>query len=311
MTLVASFVLATVSICLRRNKTLGLVGIVSTLIATLLGGAAVEVGDDFRDTWLGLDWVVIDLILYSAVFIPLERLFALRTGQPTFRREWSTDLVYFFLSSLLVQVVGLLTVQPAMVLFGWARIDAVAASLSSLPIWVQVPMCLLVADLTQYWAHRAFHRVPFLWRFHAIHHSAEAMDWLAGSRLHFLDAVVTRSLTFVPLFLLGFAEPAIGVYVIVVVIQATFIHANVRWTFPSLHAWVATPCFHHWHHSAEPEAVDKNFAVHSPIWDRFFGTYYMPGRWPERYGLAGPREVPGGWLRQFLYPFVGGRERQS
>lgn len=311
VTLVASVVLATVSICLRRNKTLGLVAIVSTLAATLLGGPAVEVEGEFRDTWLGLDWVVLDLLLYSAVFIPLERLFALRPEQPTFRREWGTDLVYFFLSALLVQVVGLMTVTPAMVLFGWARFEVVAAALSSLPIWIQVPMCLLAADFTQYWVHRAFHRVPFLWRFHAIHHSAEAMDWLAGSRLHFLDAVVTRSLTFVPLFLLGFSEPAIGVYVVVVVIQATFIHANVRWQFPRVQGWVATPRFHHWHHSAESDAVDKNFAVHSPIWDRLFGTYYMPGRWPERYGLAGPREVPAGWPRQFLYPFMGRRERAS
>ena len=146
--------------------------------------------------------------------------------------------------------------------------------------------------------------IPLLWRFHAIHHSTEVMDWLAGSRLHFADAVITRSLTYVPLFLLGFSEKAIAVYVVVVVIQATFIHANVRWQFPILQRWVATPCFHHWHHAAEREAVDKNFAVHSPIWDWLFGTYYMPGRWPHRYGLCGPRDVPSGWLPQFLYPFL-------
>ena len=305
VTLVGAFLLATISICLRRNKTLGLVGLVSTLLATLLGGPAVEVGDDVRDTWLGLDWVVLDLVLYTAVFIPLERLFALRPEQPTFRRAWATDLAYFFLSSLLVQILGLLTVQPAMVLFQWARVDAVATSLSSWPLWLQAPLCLLVADLTQYWVHRAFHQIPWLWRFHAIHHSAETMDWMAGSRLHFVDAVATCSLTVVPLFLLGFSEAAVGVYVVVVVVQATFIHANVRWEFPQLQRWVATPCYHHWHHAAEPQAVDKNFSVHSPLWDRVFGTYYMPGRWPERYGLSGPHGVPDGWARQFLHPFRG------
>lgn len=306
VTLVSSFMLATVSICLRRNKTLGLVGLVSTLLATLLGGPAVEVGEDARTTWLGLDWVVLDLMLYTAVFIPLERLFALRPAQPTFRKAWATDLAYFFLSSLLVQIVGLLTVQPATVLFGWAQVPAVVAALSSLSLWIQVPLCLLVADLTQYWVHRAFHQVPILWRFHAIHHSAEVMDWMAGSRLHLVDAVVTRSLTFVPLFVLGFSEPAVGVYVVVVVVQATFIHANVRWEFPRLQRWIATPCYHHWHHAAEPQAVDKNFSVHSPLWDRVFGTYYMPGRWPERYGLTGPHGVPAGWARQMIHPFRGG-----
>ncbi len=302
--MVTSFFMSTLSICLRNNKVLGLVGIGSTLAAALLGGSAVQIGGDIQNTWLGLDWVVLDLMLYSAVYIPLERLFALHPEQPTFRYEWTTDLTYFFLNSLLVQIVGLLTMKPAMLLFDWARIEAVVSFLSGLPVVLQAVLCILTADLTQYWVHRAFHQIPFLWRFHAVHHSTEVMDWLAGSRLHFADAVVTRSLTYIPLFLLGFSEKAIAVYVVVVVIQATFIHANVRWQFPFLQRWVATPCFHHWHHAAEKQAVDKNFAVHSPIWDWLFGTYYMPGRWPHRYGLCGPRDVPSGWFSQFLYPFL-------
>ena len=145
---------------------------------------------------------------------------------------------------------------------------------------VQVPALLLVADFTQYWVHRTFHAVPFLWPFHAIHHSVEEMDWLAGSRLHLVDVIVTRGLTYMPIFVLGFSEPALMVYVFLVAAQATFIHANVRWEFRPLRQLVATPAFHHWHHSAEREAVDKNFAVHTPIWDILFGTYYLPDRWP-------------------------------
>ena len=311
LAMVTSFLMATISICLRHNKVLGLVGICTTLVAAMLGGSTVQIGGDIQNTWLGLDWVVLDLMLYSAVYIPLERLFALHPEQPTFRHEWTTDLSYFFLNSLLVQIVGLLTMKPAMMLFNWARVPAIVEFLSGLPVVIQAPLCILAADLTQYWVHRAFHQIPFLWRFHAIHHSAEAMDWLAGSRLHFADAVITRSLTYVPLFLLGFSEKAIAVYVVVVVIQATFIHANVRWQFPLLQRWVATPCFHHWHHAAEREAIDKNFAVHSPVWDWLFGTYYLPGRWPHRYGLCGPRDVPGGWLPQFLYPFLAMMRRRS
>ena len=59
---------------------------------------------------------------------------------------------------------------------------------------LQVVGAVLVADFTQYWVHRAFHTFPALWRIHAVHHSAEAMDWLAGSRPFFPDAVVTRAL---------------------------------------------------------------------------------------------------------------------
>jgi len=93
--MVASFFLGMTSLWLRRNKTMGLTGIGSTLIAALPGGSVVEINGDVRDTWLGLDWVVINVMLYSAVYIPLERLFALRPEQPTFRAEWPTDLAHF------------------------------------------------------------------------------------------------------------------------------------------------------------------------------------------------------------------------
>jgi sterol desaturase/sphingolipid hydroxylase (fatty acid hydroxylase superfamily) len=159
-----------------------------------------------------------------------------------------------------------------------------------------------VADFTQYWVHRTFHASRWLWPFHAIHHSIEQMDWLAGSRLHLVDVIATRGLTYVPIFVLGFSQPALMVYVFIVAVQATFIHANVKWTFRRWQRVVATPAFHHWHHSAEPQSIDKNFAVHTPAWDLLFGTYYLPDRWPSAYGLVhGPR-VPSRWITQLLHP---------
>lgn len=306
--LVLAFLSGTASVWLRRNKALGLTGILCTLVAALLGGSQVPLyGETIHGPVLGLDWFVLNLFIYSAVYIPLERLFARRPEQPTFRREWRVDLTYFFLNTLLIQITSVLTLQPAMTLFNWARIPAIETTLSGLPLVIQIPLVLLVADFTQYWIHRAFHSVPFLWKFHAVHHSAEAMDWLAGARLHLVDAIVTRGLTYIPIYVLGFSQSAFYAYVFIVVVQATFIHANVRWEFPWIRRFVATPCFHHWHHAAEPEAMDKNFSVHSPLWDWLFGTYYMPGRWPETYGLCGGRDVPTTWIRQFLYPF---RRRQ-
>jgi lathosterol oxidase len=173
------------------------------------------------------------------------------------------------------------------------------------PLAVQFIEILVLTDFVQYWVHRAFHQVPFLWRFHRIHHSADVMDWLAGSRLHLVDVAATRGLTYVPIYVLGFAEPALVAYVAFVSIQATFIHANVRFNFGPLRWVMATPQFHHWHHGADREAVDKNFAVHLPLLDRLFGTCYLPGdRWPSSYGLAGGKPVPSGYLRQFVDPFT-------
>ncbi len=304
LTLVMSFLLGSISAVIRSNKALALTGLAFTLAAALLGGSQVEAHNVAQGgtPWLAVDFFVLNLLLYSAVFVPLERLFALRSEQPVFRRHWIVDLTYFFMNSLLVEVLTIFTLQPALVLFDWARIGSVGAAIASVPTAGQVVLILVVADGTQYWVHRAFHAVPFLWRFHAIHHSAEEMDWLAGSRLHLLDVILTRGITYVPIFVLGFSDGALMVYVFLVAAQATFIHANVRWPFRRVRHIFATPAFHHWHHSADREAVDKNFAVHTPVWDLLFGTYYLPDAWPSRYGLTGDRKVPSGWLRQLVHP---------
>jgi len=211
---------------------------------------------------------------------------------------------------LLVQLTTILTLRPAMVLFDWARVPAIQGAIASLPGVAQFVLLVAVTDCTQYWVHRAFHAVPMLWRFHAVHHSADHMDWLAGSRLHLVDIAVTRGLTYVPIYVLGFADGPLMAYLVLVSAQATFIHANVRFEFGWLRWVLATPQFHHWHHAAEPEAVDKNFAVHLPVLDVLFGTAYLPGRWPSAYGLLHGERAPRGYLRQFAWPFQRRRRVQ-
>ena len=211
------------------------------------------------------------------------------------RHGWRTDLAYFFVSSLLVQVTTLLTMKPAMVFFQWAAYPEFAGLGCRQPFVFQFAEILLLTDLTQYWVHRLFHVVPALWRFHAIHHSAETMDWLAGSRLHLVDVAVTRGLTYVPVYILGFAEAPLFAYVTFVSIQATFIHANVRFEFGPFRWLLATPQFHHWHHGAERDAIDKNFAVHLPMLDWLFGTSFLPK-------AAGRRLM--GWLTAIHSPMA-------
>jgi lathosterol oxidase len=302
--LVAGFGLGVLSVLLRRERALGLTGIALALAAALVGGAGVPLGT-LRESpgYLGVDWFLLDLVLLGVVFVPLERLFPRVPGQPIFRDEWQTDLGYFAVSHVLVQLTVLLTMAPAALAFAWAVRPGLQAAVAAQPLAVQVVEIVLVADLAEYVVHRMFHRVPWLWRFHRIHHSARAMDWLAGSRLHVVDIVVTRGLSFVPLYLLGFAPPALYAYLIFVSFHAVFIHANVRFRLRPVEWLVVTPRFHHWHHALDPAAVDCNFAVHLPAIDRVFGTAYMPeGRWPDAYGVDG-EPVPGGWLRQLLRPF--------
>jgi lathosterol oxidase len=128
------------------------------------------------------------------------------------------------------------------------------------------------------------------------------MDWLAGSRLHLFDIVVTRGISFVPLYVLGFAPGAVYAYLVFVSFHPVFIHANVRFRFRALDWILVTPRFHHWHHAAHVEAVNRNFAVHLPMIDRIFGTAYLPdGRWPDVYGITG-KPVPEGYLSQLVWP---------
>jgi lathosterol oxidase len=298
--------LGALAVLLDRGRRLGALGLVLALGAQLAGGAWVEVATPVaRSHHLGLDWLALDLLLLAAVFVPLERAFARLPAQPVFRRGWRTDLAYFFVSHLLVQLLSLATVAPAALLFGWATWAPLQGAVRALPFPLQLLLAVLAADLASYFAHRAFHAVPWLWRFHAIHHSSEALDWLAGSRLHLVDVVVTRAIAFAPLFVLGFEPAVLAAYVVWVATQATWIHANLGTRTGWLDAVLVTPRFHHWHHAADPAARDTNFAVHFPWIDRLFGTHQLPASaWPERYGVL-EDEPPAGFAAQLVWPLRG------
>lgn len=304
--LFSAFGLGVISLTLRKKPILGGIACTLCILAGLLGGANAPVHGTVSQEgpFFGLDWFLLNLFVWTTVFIPLERIFALRARQPIFRHGWRTDLTYFLISSIFIQWTTIATLKPAEALFSWLVLDQSWRGLiGSQPIALQIIEILLITDFVQYWVHHAFHRVPSLWRFHRVHHSLEAMDWLAGSRLHIVDVLLTRSLTYIKLFALGFSELSLGLYAVIVSVQATMIHANIRFRFGILRYLLVTPQFHHWHHSDQPEAIDKNFAVHLPIWDFLFGSYYMPkNRWPKSYGILG-KQLPDGYLRQFLSAF--------
>jgi sterol desaturase/sphingolipid hydroxylase (fatty acid hydroxylase superfamily) len=303
VSLLATMALAGVSLLLRRKKALGIAGLALAGAALTLGAGGVEIPRaEGSAIYLGLDWFVLGVLTTAAIFVPLERAFALRREQGAFRRGWLTDTQYFFASHILAQVMSLAVLAPAVALGSMLAVPQAQAAVQSLPLALQFALVVLVADLAQYGVHRAFHAVPLLWRFHKVHHSVEVMDWLAGSRLHLVDVIVTRGLVLLPLVALGFDTFAVYAYLALVSVHAVFIHANFAPRAIWLERWVAMPRFHHWHHGVEREARNVNFAVHLPMIDRWFGTYYMPeGRWPEGYGIAGER-APEGWVRQLVWP---------
>jgi sterol desaturase/sphingolipid hydroxylase (fatty acid hydroxylase superfamily) len=305
--LIGAFLLGTVNIVLRKQKVFGFVAIAGVLLATVLGGPNAQDRLDIgSDVYFGLDWFLLNLILMGIVFVPIERLLGQRE-QPIFRYEWREDLLYFLVSALMVQVLTFLSLAPSLAILKHTEWGGFRAWVGSQPVVLQFLEITFLTDLVQYWVHRVFHRVPWLWKFHAIHHSAQTMDWLASSRMHVAEVVILRGATVIPMYVLGFSEPALYAYLIFVYFLSALVHSNLRLSFGPLEKFLVTPRFHHWHHGVEQEAIDVNFAVHFPVLDRVFGTYFLPkdGRWPNGYGIKKP--VPKGMIGQFLHPFRRGR----
>ena len=304
--LVLSGAIALFNVVRGRARWLSAGAFVLLALTLLLGAHKVEVDPNFPDNtpYIGLDWFILDLLGSTLIFIFVEKLFPLRKDQPVFRPEWQTDFHHFIVNHMVVGFVLLATNLLVHKLFGWAAKDGVRFWVQDLPFPVALFLIVLVADLVQYWTHRAYHEVPTLWRLHAVHHSAKHMDWMAGSRQHILELILTRTLVLAPIFVLGFSKDVIDAYIVIVGFQAVFNHANVSVRLGPLRYVIVTPNFHHWHHSHDDEAIDKNYAAHFAFIDHLFGTAVQSDRtWPARYGVVGDY-VPGGFWKQLLFPFT-------
>jgi len=303
--IVGAIIFGVVSAMLRRKKILALTGMVFALGATLLGGASVPVNETLREgPAIGLDWFLLDMLLMTLIFSPIEVLWPAYPKQSVFRYEWLTDIVYFLSTHLPIQLTSFLILLPATQLSAFLGIPGVIDAVGRLPWPVQFFLAVLVADLAQYSIHRAFHMVSFMWRFHAIHHSSKALDWIAGSRAHLVEDVVVRGFILVPMMLV-FPHNINVAYLFFVTLHATWTHCNFGPTIKWLEPFLILPRFHHWHHTSQEEAIDKNFAIHFPWIDRIFGTYYFPedNKWPDTYGLAN-ENIPRGFWAQAFYPFI-------
>lgn len=303
--ILGSFFFALLSLLLSKKLKWALIGSGISGLAILLGafnvqGTAVEKSD----WYFGLDWMLLDLLLMTVIFIPIELFFPKNHNQTKFHKEWQTDLVYFVISHLFIQFFGIITQKPAIVFFGWIGLDKVHSWIQQLPFIVALFLAFFTTDFFQYWAHRIFHNHIYLWRFHSVHHSTQHMDWLAGSRTHFIDIFFTRAMTFIPLYVLGFSRTVFSVYIIFIAIHAVLIHANTRINFGFLKYIFTTPQYHHWHHCENPKYYGKNFASIFPCIDMIFGTYYLPGKtWPEGTGVH-EAQYPKGFIKQTIYPFT-------
>jgi sterol desaturase/sphingolipid hydroxylase (fatty acid hydroxylase superfamily) len=250
-------------------------------------------------------------IALGAAFTVLTFFWSCNPGKPWWRkRELATDLCYWFIIPLFARYlrIGLLVLGAAF-LFGITTAEGLVAfyddghgPLAQLPLWLQAVIFLVGSDVMMYWIHRGFHR-PAMWRYHAVHHSSEDLDWISAARFHPVNIFLGSVLTDVVLLLAGISPNVLVFLGPFTIAHSAFVHANLNWTLGPFRYVLAGPVFHRWHHTAAEQGGEKNFAATFPLLDLLFGTFHMPKqRLPEAYGIA-DKSFPPGFTAQMIYPF--------
>jgi sterol desaturase/sphingolipid hydroxylase (fatty acid hydroxylase superfamily) len=236
------------------------------------------------------------------VFVPLEALLPRYKDKKVLRAKWQTDTAYVLAGGLVISM-GMTGLFVATNQFIMPLVDAnFRAAIGNQPVLLQAVEIIIIADVGYYLIHRMFHQFPFLWRFHAVHHSIEEMDWLAAHRVHPVDQVLTRGVSMCVPLAMGYAPAAFVIFGAFFGWHSLLKHSNVKVSFGPLRWILATPTYHHWHHGNQPEAFDKNFAGQLPIIDILFGTAMMEeAEGPKAYGCDTP--VPPDFVGQLAAPF--------
>jgi sterol desaturase/sphingolipid hydroxylase (fatty acid hydroxylase superfamily) len=247
------------------------------------------------------------LAVLFCVFFMLERLFRLHAVKKPLR-SYLLDIKYFFLSQFYSPALNLL-----FLFFGWKALTephaaAAAQGPGAAALLCQMFLLLLACDCAIYLRHRLFHTAR-IWKFHSVHHSSEEVNWISAARFHPAESLIEvagQIIIFAAFAALG-AEPLVlAVSAFVIGVYDIMIHSNCDWTFGPFRYAFVSPVYHHWHHSDEARAHDKNFAAMFSFLDLAFGTFYMPNdSRPRPLGLSGrekethPRTLSG----QLLHPF--------
>lgn len=271
-----------------------------TVAAVLLGGVwAIDVG--YAPSLVAGIGTFISLVLV----VTLERLLP-------YRKEWNegqgdllADLLYlpsYFGINALVQPL----VAAGIVLGGAMLSNALGIGLwpSEWPLLGQFLLACIVVEFFDYWPHRWLHEVPFLWRFHAIHHNPKRLYWLNATRAHFGEVVFRGVINAVPLALAGASAEVLALVGLANSLLGLFQHANINFKLGPL-TWVfSVGEMHRWHHSQKVSEANHNYGSNFLFWDVVFGTRFRDAEksGPERLGIEND-SIPASWWSQLWVPF--------
>ena len=248
----------------------------------------------------------------AIVFAVLSRISPCNAGRPWWhKRGLVTDLAYWVFIPVLARYARIgFTVLFTMALLGITGADAIAnfyahghGPLAALPLWLQIAFYLLVSDVLLYWIHRAFHGGA-LWRFHAVHHSSQDLEWISAARFHPINIIFGTTLVDVLMLVAGIKPEVFFFLIPFTTLSSVFVHANLDWTLGPFRYVLVSPVFHRWHHTLPDESGARNFATNFAFLDLLFGTFHMPeGKLPEHYGIV-EKDMPGSLGMQVLYPLM-------
>ncbi len=247
--------------------------------------------------------LLISIVLLTAVFWPLERLFSARSKQAWLRPRLLTDLTFMAGQYLVWTIAALWVLVKLDGVLSQVVPDALRSNFGALPWGLQALIVVMLGDVSVYWFHVASHRVPFLWRFHSIHHSSQHLDWVAAHREHPVDGLLTQLAINLPAMVLGVDLSLLAGLVAFRGLWAIFIHSNVRLPLGPLRVLFGAPELHHWHHFATTD-TKHNFANLAPWTDVVFGTYHVPPEGEETWALGNPGEPERGYLAHLVSPFA-------
>lgn len=212
-----------------------------------------------------------------------ERLIPYKKQWHPTAKEWGRDAIY-----LILTMMG--GASAVAVVFAIAA--AVSPAESTLGLWLEVPIAILLTSLGSYIFHRAGHDIPFLWRFHGIHHAADKINVSNNALNHIADVFGRRLLAQLPLILLGISTPALFIVSIFNTAQGYFSHANVDVKIGWLNYIVGSPEQHRLHHSKDL-AEAGHFSVDITLWDFLFKSYFWKkGKQPKEIGVTNRASFP-------------------
>jgi sterol desaturase/sphingolipid hydroxylase (fatty acid hydroxylase superfamily) len=260
----------------------------------------------FLTLWHVLPW----LAGLSLVFTLLSRLAPCNPGRSWWQKQGLvTDACYWIFVPIVTRYLRIwVTVVLTIWLFHISDGQKIAdfylhghGRLSSLPLWLQAVLYLVVTDFALYWSHRMFHR-GFLWKYHAVHHASQDVEWTSAARFHPVNLALGTAAVDIAALLCGVSPDIFLVIGPFDIVTSCMVHANLNWTFGPLRYVLVSPVFHRWHHARD--VVDKNFASTFSLWDWMFGTYHMPvGALPTAYGID-DAAMPEGLMPQLVYPLL-------